>query len=139
MDTKDTFVPQHISDDMTESARNEIWNAWKKAGYRDEDIEYYSKATFKWTPCGVSNFTHAATPLPTYRYRVKWDIDSPVTDWHDTKYTTHPYDAIKPDDPVDHPSHYTSHPSGIECKTIIGHYPYFVGATGGRQWLEYTS
>ena len=138
MNTEDKFVPQHISDDMTEAERDEIWNEWKKAGYRDEDIEYYSKATFYWTPCSVSNFTHAISPLPTYRYRVKWDIlmskdeasTSPVTDQPVQPWLR----TTKPSDPVDHPSHYTSHPSGIECKDIIGHYHYFVGAAIKYLW-----
>jgi len=35
--------------------------------------------------------------------------------------------ALRDNDVVNHPSHYTSHPSGVECKDIIGHYPTFIG------------
>ena len=28
---------------------------------------------------------------------------------------------------VDHPAHYNSHPSGIECIEIVRHYPFNVG------------
>jgi hypothetical protein len=30
-------------------------------------------------------------------------------------------------DPVEHPKHYTSHPSGIECITITQHMPFVLG------------
>lgn len=30
-------------------------------------------------------------------------------------------------DPVNHPSHYTSHPSGVECITITEHFTFNVG------------
>lgn len=35
-------------------------------------------------------------------------------------------DTSKPDR-VNHPSHYTSHPSGVECITITEHYDFCVG------------
>lgn len=38
------------------------------------------------------------------------------------------------DDVINHPSHYTSHPSGVECKDIIGHYPFFVGSAMKYLW-----
>lgn len=38
---------------------------------------------------------------------------------------TKPY-REKPD-PVNHPSHYTSHPSGIECITITRHHDFNTG------------
>jgi hypothetical protein len=30
-------------------------------------------------------------------------------------------------DDVNHPSHYTAHPSGVECITIVEHMPFNVG------------
>lgn len=30
-------------------------------------------------------------------------------------------------DPVNHPKHYTSHPSGVECIDIVEHLPFNVG------------
>ena len=30
-------------------------------------------------------------------------------------------------DPVNHPQHYTSHPSGVECITITEHFPMCIG------------
>ena len=30
-------------------------------------------------------------------------------------------------DPVNHPSHYTSHPSGIECIDVVEHLPFLRG------------
>ncbi len=30
-------------------------------------------------------------------------------------------------DPVNHPPHYTSHPSGVECITVTEHYGFNVG------------
>lgn len=40
----------------------------------------------------------------------------------------------KRSDAVDHPSHYTSHPSGVECKDIIGHYSFFIGSAMKYLW-----
>ena len=37
-------------------------------------------------------------------------------------------------DPVNHPSHYNSHPSGIECKTITGHAMHHIGAAIEYLW-----
>lgn len=35
---------------------------------------------------------------------------------------------VKPThDPVNHPDHYTSHPSGIECIEVTEHFPFNVG------------
>ena len=35
---------------------------------------------------------------------------------------------------VDHPSHYNSHPSGIECIEIVRHYPFNVGSAIKYLW-----
>jgi len=37
-------------------------------------------------------------------------------------------------DPVNHPRHYTSHPSGIECIDVIEHLPYNIGAAIKYLW-----
>lgn len=37
-------------------------------------------------------------------------------------------------DKVNHPSHYNSHPSGIECITIIEHMPHNIGAAVKYLW-----
>lgn len=39
-----------------------------------------------------------------------------------------------PHDPVNHPSHYTSHPSGIECITITEHHNFCVGNAMKYMW-----
>lgn len=38
-----------------------------------------------------------------------------------------PKEDVKKDDPVNHPSHYTSHPSGVECIDITRHYCFSIG------------
>ena len=45
-----------------------------------------------------------------------------------------PVEKRPEDDPVKHPRHYTSHPSGVECKDIIGHYPFFIGSAIKYLW-----
>jgi hypothetical protein len=35
--------------------------------------------------------------------------------------------VVKPADPVNHPSHYTSHPSGIECIDVVEHMGFSIG------------
>ncbi len=37
-------------------------------------------------------------------------------------------------DPVNHPSHYNKHPSGIECKDIIEHFSYHLGCAVKYVW-----
>ncbi len=37
-------------------------------------------------------------------------------------------------DPVEHPRHYTTHPSGIECIEVVEHMPYCVGAAIKYLW-----
>jgi hypothetical protein len=39
-------------------------------------------------------------------------------------------------DPVNHPSHYTSHPSGIECIQITEHYNFCVGNSIKYLWRQ---
>jgi hypothetical protein len=36
-------------------------------------------------------------------------------------------DSVKDNDNVNHPKHYTSHPSGIECIEITRHYCFSIG------------
>lgn len=42
----------------------------------------------------------------------------------------------KVNDPVNHPSHYTSHPSGVECITITEHYGFNIGNCIKYLWRE---
>lgn len=35
--------------------------------------------------------------------------------------------GVAPNDPVDHPRHYVSHPSGVECITVTEHMGFNVG------------
>jgi hypothetical protein len=37
-------------------------------------------------------------------------------------------------DPIDHPKHYTSHPSGIECITIVEHLDFVIGNIIKYSW-----
>lgn len=37
-------------------------------------------------------------------------------------------------DPVNHPAHYTSHPSGVECIQITEHYDFLLGNTLKYVW-----
>lgn len=41
---------------------------------------------------------------------------------------------IQYNDPVNHPKHYTSHPSGVECIDIVEHYPMNVGNAMKYLW-----
>ena len=38
------------------------------------------------------------------------------------------------DDPVNHPPHYTNHPSGVECITITEHFNFCVGNAVKYLW-----
>ena len=37
-------------------------------------------------------------------------------------------------DPVNHPSHYTSHPSGVECIQITRHHSFAIGSSIKYLW-----
>ena len=39
----------------------------------------------------------------------------------------HPIEQIDHDDPVNHPAHYTAHPSGVECITVTEHMGFNLG------------
>lgn len=39
-------------------------------------------------------------------------------------------------DPVNHPSHYTSHPSGVECITITQHHNFCIGNAMKYLWRQ---
>jgi hypothetical protein len=41
---------------------------------------------------------------------------------------------IKQDDPVNHPSHYTAHPSGIECIEVAEHFTFALGSSIKYIW-----
>lgn len=47
------------------------------------------------------------------------DHEARCYSWESCKYAQH--------DPVKHPSHYTSHPSGVECIAITEHYNFCLG------------
>ena len=38
------------------------------------------------------------------------------------------------DDPVNHPKHYTAHPSGVECIDIVEHMTFNVGSAMKYLW-----
>lgn len=38
------------------------------------------------------------------------------------------------EDSINHPSHYTSHPSGVECIEIVQHFPFNIGAAVKYLW-----
>ena len=38
------------------------------------------------------------------------------------------------DDPVNHPKHYTSHPSGVECIQVVEHMSFNIGNTIKYLW-----
>lgn len=43
-------------------------------------------------------------------------------------------DPCKPADPINHPSHYNRHPSGVECITIVEHLTYNLGNAVAYIW-----
>lgn len=42
----------------------------------------------------------------------------------------------KRNDVINHPAHYTSHPSGVECIRIVEHMPYNIGVAISYLWRE---
>lgn len=42
--------------------------------------------------------------------------------------------SAKKSDPINHPQHYNSHPSGIECIDVVEHYSFNVGNAMKYLW-----
>ena len=42
----------------------------------------------------------------------------------------------KKNDPVNHPAHYTAHPSGVECITITEHHDFCIGNAIKYLWRQ---
>jgi hypothetical protein len=45
-------------------------------------------------------------------------------------------EAKLPDDPINHPKHYNSHPSGIECIVIAEHHNFSIGSALKYLWRQ---
>jgi len=54
---------------------------------------------------------------------------SPASDPNERQFWKEPIKAapVKPHDPVNHPTHYTSHPSGVECIQVTRHFGFNLG------------
>lgn len=50
-----------------------------------------------------------------------------TTQEYDIEHTKDGFIATPKDDPVNHPKHYTSHPSGVECITVTRHMGFNLG------------
>jgi hypothetical protein len=48
--------------------------------------------------------------------------------------TNKPFSFPTKHDPVNHPKHYTSHPSGIECIQVTEHMPFCIGNAVKYLW-----
>lgn len=53
--------------------------------------------------------------------------DAPEQVIEDRTVAGRKYNVTVPGDPINHPSHYTSHPSGVECITITEHMGFNLG------------
>jgi hypothetical protein len=59
-------------------------------------------------------------------------VSNDLTDFK-TRFTFSPV-VTGLDDPVNHPPHYTNHPSGVECITITEHFNFCVGNAVKYLW-----
>lgn len=62
--------------------------------------------------------------------QIKRDL---MDSFHKTDLRVNDYHA-KDNDPVNHPSHYTSHPSGVECIQVTEHMSFCVGNAVKYLW-----
>jgi hypothetical protein len=72
----------------------------------------------------VKNSTQKIASIPI---DVGPDYDKPVI-------TSHMLGVAAPYETVNHPKHYNSHPSGIECIEIIRHFSFNIGAAIKHLW-----
>jgi len=67
--------------------------------------------------------------VPEVRRRTQGGYISPATNSYDhlLRVPAGPAPGARDSDQVDHPSHYTEHPSGVECITVTEHMNFCLG------------
>jgi len=145
---------KRLDPDMSQKERYEIWFSWRDAGVDPDYVKYRHTASD--TLFKSYTFASGANELmPTngieYVLDVPDDDSVPFDDFTQTVgewrklppfptdvWTEHPgktaSEIINGDAQVNNPSHYCSHPSGVECKDIVGHYTFFPGAAMKYIW-----
>lgn len=57
-----------------------------------------------------------------------------ICGWMNCKHSRRSFTPTVVNDPVNHPSHYTSHPSGVECIDITEHMSFNIGNAMKYLW-----
>lgn len=99
----------------------ELWDAargWFRRGYKEQQ-EMTDDTTENWSCTRGETIGGTISPLETHDRAWK----SQLRNWHDN------FKSIDSsmNSPVNHPPHYTSHPSGIECIDITEHMSFCLG------------
>jgi hypothetical protein len=116
-------LPKMITPDMSSDERDKIWKLWHDEGVLYGDVYFRSDPEDNWS-ISISYGVNSLRPVP--HPCVEYMISSvPPLDYIPTQ--SGQKDAINPD-------HYTSHPSGIECLTIIRHMPFCIGSAIKYLW-----
>ena len=124
--------------------RAQVFKEWRDAGVIPEDVQYRQKGSNEWH--ASLQYAYGYAPDESAMYRIVPDAQSNYSAYvafdppnkEDIDVFAELLSEAKEndllDDEIHHPKHYTSHPSGVECKTIIMHYPCFHGAAMKYLW-----
>lgn len=120
--------------------KTKLFQRWRHEGIIPEDVEFSSNGGATWLPSQC--FAYGHTPEVEHDYRINpkafneyhFDLDpdppvyGPLTQKALEEFTP------KSEDVVNNPSHYTSHPSGVECIQITEHMSFCVGNAVKYLW-----
>jgi hypothetical protein len=100
------------------------YNENKGLGYSTKGNYNFSQPMSEY--CGMT-----ATVIKVLGNRYYLDLDDKEWNWQDwmleDEVVTENYETPNNNDNVNHPKHYTSHPSGVECIEITKHYDFCIG------------
>lgn len=91
-----------------------------------EHCAYSATGLFLATPSKETNQTTDGYPM-SESLKAKADVGGRPLDPQQLVDIVKEVSKPKDHDPVNHPSHYTSHPSGVECITITRHMTFNIG------------
>lgn len=123
-----------ITSNHTMQERREIFRTWRDAGILWEDVEYRRPGEDVWQESLCYKLGDDPNGRSYYRVKPEGMLISAKTRQHVLDSVREHRELMEQEDVVNHPTHYTSHPSGVECKDIIAYFPFFVGAAIKYLW-----
>ena len=124
------MISTHTSTEARESyLMGDPWS--DQVSYTFDDYEMQENMNYAWAPGGFTA-TGAANTISIYNsdpssWIIKSTGDLPTWTTATTIPNVNGIEHKTAHDAVNHPKHYTSHPSGVECIQVTQHYNFCVG------------